>query len=114
MSLNTVVKMLFKLLDYRSNAKNSELVKNYLNFFLKSDQFAVCTSKNLTCSKIKIFSKFQNYLNYLAKFLVYFFSKTHFNASESAKTLYFCDVTKVEIFDFLLLSLDNNGTFYRD
>jgi hypothetical protein len=33
-------------------------------------------------------------LNYLAKFVEIFFSKTHLDASESAKNT-FCDVTKV-------------------
>jgi hypothetical protein len=46
---------------------------------------------------MKIFSKFKktnDYLNYLEKLV-----EQHFDASESAKNTFFCDVTKVENFD---------------
>jgi hypothetical protein len=38
-------------------------------------------------------------LNYLAKFVEQFFTKTHLDASESAKNTFFHDVTKVESLD---------------
>jgi hypothetical protein len=60
---------------------------------LKGEQ-NYCNRLALTYSRIKIFSKFKkknDYLNYLAKFIEQNFSKTHFDASESAK--------KVENFD---------------
>jgi hypothetical protein len=37
------------------------------------------------------------------------FSKTHFDASQSAKNTLFCDVTKVENFDKKCLSLSKNN-----
>jgi hypothetical protein len=40
-------------------------------------------------------SKTNDYLNYLKKLVEQNFSKTLFDASESAKTLFFCDFTKV-------------------
>jgi hypothetical protein len=38
-------------------------------------------------------------LNYLEKLVEQHFSRTLFDASESAKNTFFCDVTKVENFD---------------
>jgi hypothetical protein len=38
-------------------------------------------------------------LNYLEIFVEQLFSKSHLNASESAKKHFFCDVTIVENFD---------------
>jgi hypothetical protein len=51
----------------------------------------------LTYSKTKIFSN--DYLIYLQKLVEQHLSKTLFDASESAKNTFFCDVTKVENFD---------------
>jgi hypothetical protein len=44
-------------------------------------------------------SKTNDYLNYLKKLVEQHFSKTLFDASESAKNTFFCDVIKVENFD---------------
>jgi hypothetical protein len=74
-----------------------------LNIFKK-----VCASKNLwkntflaqNFSKLKIFSKFKktnDYLSYLAKFIEQHFSKTHFDASESAKYTVFVTSPKLKI-----------------
>jgi hypothetical protein len=41
--------------------------------------------------------KINSEINHFGKF--WFFSKSHLNASPSAKTTFFCDVTKVEKFD---------------
>jgi hypothetical protein len=62
-------------------------------------------------SKIKIFSKFKktdDHINYLAKFVEQLFSKTHLDASESAKNTLFCDVTKVKNFDKKCFILSKN------
>jgi hypothetical protein len=52
----------------------------------------------LTYSKIKIFSKTNDYLTYLEKLVEQHFSKTLFDVSESAKNTFFCDVTEVAKF----------------
>jgi hypothetical protein len=70
----------------------------------------VCTSKNRWKNHIFSSNLFKNedflktaktndYLNYLEKLEEQHFSKILFDASESAKNTFFCDVTKVENFD---------------
>jgi hypothetical protein len=57
---------------------------------------------------MNIFSKISNtndYLNYLEQH----FWKTLFDASESAKNTFFCDVTKVENFDKKCLTLSKEN-----
>jgi hypothetical protein len=54
-------------------------------------------------------SKTNVYLNYLEKAVEQHFSKTLFDASESAKNTFFCDVTKVENFDKKCLTLSKKN-----
>jgi hypothetical protein len=61
---------------------------------------------------MKIFFKISNtndYLNYLEKLLEQHFSKTLFDASESAKNAFFSDVTKFENFDKKCLTLSKEN-----
>jgi hypothetical protein len=64
---------------------------------------------------MKIFSNFfkffqtNDYLNYLEKLVKQHFPKTLFDASESAKITFFCDITKVENFDKKCLTLSKEN-----
>jgi hypothetical protein len=79
---------------------------------MKNHIFSTNLFKNEEFFKI---SKTNDYLNYLEKLVEQHFSKTLFNASESAKNTFFCDVTKVENFDekFLTLSKENQKSQFK-